>query len=69
MNDKIKTGKEVIDEFFTGIMDIKGIDKKTVEKLMALYNEGKLTDINIQNAMGRLLQEELSMAEEKNGKN
>jgi hypothetical protein len=69
MNDKIKTGKEVIDEFFTGIMDIKGIDKKTVEKLMAIYNEGKLTDINIQNAMGQLLQEELSMAEEKDGKN
>ena len=68
MSDKIKTGKEVIDEFFAEIMNIKGIDKKTVEKLMSLYNEGKLTDTNIQNAMGELLQEELDTTEEKDGK-
>ncbi len=68
MSDEIKTGKEVIDEFFAEIMNIEGIDKKTVAKLTSLYNEGKLTDTNIQNSMGQLLQEELETTEEKDGK-
>lgn len=68
MSDEIKSGKKVIDEFFAEIMNIKGVDKKTVEKLTALYSEGKLTDTNIQNAMGQLLQEELDTNEGKNDK-
>ena len=68
MSDEIKTGKEVIDEFFAEIMNIKEVDEKIVAKLTSLYNEGKLTDTNIQNAIGQLLQEELDTTEEKNGK-
>jgi hypothetical protein len=68
MSDEIKTGKEVIDEFFADIMNIKGVDEKIVANLTSLYNEGKLTDTNIQNAMDQLLQEELDTIEEKNGK-
>lgn len=68
MSDGIKTGKEVIDEFFAESMNIKGVDEKIVAKLTSLYNEGKLTDTNIQNAIGQLLQEELDTTEEKNGK-
>ncbi len=68
MSDEIKSGKEVIDEFFAEIMNIAGVDKKTVEKLTSLYSEGKLTDINVQNAMEQLLQEELVTTEEKYGK-
>ena len=68
MSDEIKTGKEVIDEFFAGIMNIEGVDIKTVEKLTSLHSEGKLTDTNIQNVMEKLLQEELDTTEEKDGK-
>ncbi len=68
MSDEIKSGKEVIDEFFAEIMNIEGVDKKTVEKLTSLYSERKLTDTNIQNAIGQLLQEELETPEEKDGK-
>ncbi len=68
MSDEIKSGKEVIDEFFAEIMNIEGVDKKTVEKLTSLYSEGKLTDTNIQNVMEKLLQEELDTTEEKDGK-
>lgn len=68
MSDEIKSGKKVIDEFFAEIMNIEGVDKKTVEKLALLYSEGKLTDTNIENAMGQLLQEELATTEEKDGK-
>lgn len=68
MSDGIKSGKEVIDEFFAEIMNIEGVDKKTVEKLTSLYSEGKLTDTNIQNVMEKILQEELDTTEEKDGK-
>ena len=68
MSDGIKSGKEVIDEFFAEIMNIEGVDKKTVEKLTSLYSEGKLTDTNIQNVMEKILQEELDVTEEKDGK-
>jgi Glu-tRNA(Gln) amidotransferase subunit E-like FAD-binding protein len=68
MSEAIKSGKQVIDEFFAEIMNIKGVDKKTVEKLTSLYSEGKLTDTNIENAMGQLCQEELDTTEEKDGK-
>jgi len=63
MSDKIKSGKNVIDEFFKEIMNIEGVDKRTVEKLTSLYSEGKFTDTNIQNAMEQLLQEELNKTE------
>jgi len=68
MSEEIKSGKQVIDEFFAEIMNIEGVDKKTVEKLTFLYSEGKLTDTKIENAMGQLLQEELATTEEKDGK-
>lgn len=68
MSDEIKSGKEVIDEFFAEIMNIEGVDKKTVEKLTSLYSEGKLTDTNIENVMGQLLQEELDTTKKRDGK-
>ncbi len=69
MSEKTKSGKEVISEFFAEILNIEGVDEKTVEKLVSLYSEEKLTDTNIQNAMEQLLQEELDkMGGEKDGK-
>jgi Glu-tRNA(Gln) amidotransferase subunit E-like FAD-binding protein len=69
MRDEIKSGKQVIDEFFAEVMNIEGVDKKTVEQLTSLYSEGKLTDTNIENALEQLFQEELDTTEEKDGKN
>lgn len=60
MSDKIKSGKDVIDEFFAEILNVEGVDQKTVEKLVELYGENKLTDSNIQNALDELKQEALN---------
>ena len=68
MSDETKSGREVIDEFFAEILNIEGVDEKTVEKLISLYSEEKLTDTNIQNAMEQLLQEELDKMEGVDGK-
>lgn len=68
MNDETKSGREVIDEFLVNILNIEGVDEKTVKKLVSLYSEKKLTDTNIQNAMEQLLQEELDRIGGKDGK-
>jgi Glu-tRNA(Gln) amidotransferase subunit E-like FAD-binding protein len=65
MDKKIKSGKEVIDEFFSEIYNIENIDEKTVEALISLYTEGKLTDKNIQNKLDELLQDELTPKQKK----
>ena len=68
MSDETKSGREVIDEFFAEILNIEGVDEKTVEKLISLHSKEKLTDTNIQNAMEQLLQEELDRMGEEDGK-
>lgn len=59
MSEEIKSGKDVIDEFFSEIYNIDNVDEKTVEALVSLYGEGKLTDKNILNALEDLVQQEL----------
>lgn len=66
MDEKIKSGKEVIDEFFSEIYNIENVDEKTVEVLVSLYSEGKLTDKNIQNALEELVQQELTPPKKEN---
>jgi hypothetical protein len=60
MDKEIKSGKVVIDEFFSEIYNIENVDKKTVEVLVSLYSAGKLTDKNIQNTLEELVQQELT---------
>lgn len=57
MEKPIKSGKEVIDEFFAEILNVEGTDENTVNKLIELYGENKFTDSNIQNALEELKQE------------
>jgi hypothetical protein len=57
MENQIKSGKDVIDEFFAEILNIEGTDETTVNKLIELYGENKFTDSNIQNALEELKQE------------
>lgn len=68
MSDETKSGREVIGEFFANILNIDGVDEKTVKTLVSLYSEKKLTDTYIQNAMEQLLQEELDRTGGKDGK-
>ncbi len=60
MSEEIKSGKTVIDEFFSEIYNVNEVDDKTVDALVSLYSEGKLTDKNIQNALDDLMRLELN---------
>jgi hypothetical protein len=63
MSDKIKSGKEVIDDFFSEILNIPDLHEETVQKLITLYATGKLTETNLQNALDIIIEEELNLME------
>ena len=52
--DEIKSGKEILDEFFENIENLPGVDKTIAEVLKKLYKEEKLTQTNLSNALFRM---------------
>lgn len=50
---QVKSGKEVLDEFFDNIDNLPNIDKKTAESIIELYRAGKLTQKNLVNALSK----------------
>ena len=54
MDNKVKSGKEILDDFFTNISKIKNVDKGLSESLSNLYNQGKLSDTNVKNELSNL---------------
>jgi hypothetical protein len=54
MTDQIKSGQEILEEFFSQIIDIEDVDGDVAETIIKLYQEGKLTNINISNELSRI---------------
>lgn len=54
MDNKVKSGKEILDDFFTNISKIKNVDKGLAESLANLYYQGKLSDTNVKNELSNL---------------
>ncbi|RLE00468.1 MAG: hypothetical protein DRI99_08750 [Candidatus Aminicenantes bacterium] len=54
MQEKVKSGRELLDEFFTAITDIEGVEKEVAIVVGNLYREGKLTDTNLSNELDSL---------------
>ena len=48
---KVKSGKEILDDFFKEISSIENVDKTIAESLAGLYTNGKLTDKNVVNEL------------------
>ena len=54
MADKVKSGKEILDDFFNGIQEIENVDKDIAKMLSELYQNDKLTDTNVKNELQKL---------------
>jgi len=54
MTDRIRSGQEVLDEFFTEIASMEGVDQDVANIVENLYREGKLTDTNLSNELARI---------------
>lgn len=51
MEENVKSGKEIVDDFFNTIEDIPGVDKNIATMLSELYKTDKLTDVNVKNQL------------------
>lgn len=51
MENEIKSGKEILDDFFDNVEEIPGVDKEITSVLIELYREDKLTSNNLSNAL------------------
>ena len=51
MSDEIKSGKQILDEFFQEIKSLPEIDENVVNTIIDLYGEGKLSERNLANAL------------------
>lgn len=63
MSEKIKSGQDVIEDFFAEIYNVPNADKKTIDTLVALFSENKFTEKNIQNELDSQMQIELNKIE------
>ena len=52
--NKVKSGKEILDDFFKEISLIENVDKTIADSLAELYNTGKLTDNNVVNELQKI---------------
>ena len=60
MNEEIKSGNEILTEFFADLENEKELDSDTVSAVLNLYKEGRLSVTNIANALSDLRQEQAS---------
>lgn len=63
MSEKIKSGQDVIEDFFAEIYNVPNTDKGTIEALVSLFSENKFTEKNIQNALDKQMQTALNKIE------
>lgn len=54
MTEQIKSGQKILDEFFSQIANIEGVDQDVAEIVLKLYQEDKLTNINLSNELGKI---------------
>ena len=54
----VKSGKEILDDFFNTITTIEGVDVTIANRLNELYTQGKLTDKNVVNELQKIRQQD-----------
>ncbi len=54
MSNEVKSGQEILDDFFETIESIEGVDPKISQLITKLYKEDSLTDRSIKNGLEQL---------------
>jgi len=54
MATDVKSGKEILDDFFAGLEELQGVDRSIASAVKDLYKEGKLSNSNIENKLAEL---------------
>ena len=61
MSDEVKSGQQMLDEFFSELAEMKKVDKEIADIVIELYREGKLSNTNLSNEFARILEEKLNV--------
>jgi pyrimidine operon attenuation protein/uracil phosphoribosyltransferase len=56
----IKSGKEILDDFFESLEEVENIDKDIAKLLVELYRDDKLTDTNVKNELQKLREQNIN---------
>jgi hypothetical protein len=59
MTEAIKSGHEILDDFFTNIAEIEGVNGEIALLLKSLYQQGKLTNTNLSNELLKIREAKL----------
>ncbi len=51
MTTRIRSGQDFLDEFFSDVTELDGVDQDTAEVVKRLYNDSRLTATNIANEL------------------
>ncbi|MDP2681987.1 MAG: hypothetical protein Q8P28_04150 [Deltaproteobacteria bacterium] len=54
MNNQVKSGKEILEDFFNNIQNIANVDKNLAHSLADLYKENNLTEKKVINKLQEL---------------
>ncbi|GAK75642.1 hypothetical protein JCM19296_1234 [Nonlabens ulvanivorans] len=54
MSNKVKSGQEILDDFFATIESIEGVDPNISKLISDLYSEETLTEARIKNELEQL---------------
>lgn len=54
MAERIRSGQEILDEFFSQIINIEGVDQDVAQTVLRLYQEAKLTNTNLSNDLSTI---------------
>ena len=60
MADNVKTGKEILDDFFNTIENIESVDPAIAKLLTKLYTEGTLTEKSVKNELEKLREQDVN---------
>ncbi|MCR4318965.1 MAG: hypothetical protein NUV74_01335 [Candidatus Brocadiaceae bacterium] len=54
MDNQVKSGKEILEDFFNNIQNIENVDKNLAQSLADLYKENNLTEKKVINKLQEL---------------
>lgn len=58
MTSHVKSGNEILEEFFSGLSQLAGVDKDISDMLFDLYSRQKLTHRRLSDALLKLREDE-----------
>ena len=60
MDKPVKSGKEILDDFFNNLLNVQNVDKKLGAELKKMYEEGEFSGANLSNKLDSLREEEIN---------